>query len=139
MTFMYIVPVKIAESEIDGSGVFAERNIAVNTVAWVYKDGHDIKMTPAEFDALPRSRKSSLRNTGYLSPWSGLWIFPPENDPAQFTNHSPDNNLSAVYDSGVSPEPYFVANKNIKAGTELTNNYLEFDNITRQTKPAWAK
>ena len=77
--------------------------------------------------------------TAYLSPWSGLWVFPPENDPAQFTNHSPNNNISVIFDENVSSEPYFIANKDIEVGEEITNNYHEFDEITQKIKPAWAK
>ncbi|MBI1857349.1 SET domain-containing protein [Candidatus Saccharibacteria bacterium] len=136
---MYVVPVKVAKSNIDGSGVFAEANIAKNTIVWIYKDGHDIALTPNEYNLLSTEKKDVLEKTAYLSPWSGLWVFPPDNDPAQFTNHSPKNNLSVVYDSKVSTEPYFVANKDIRSGDELTNNYHDFDKITQQTKPAWAK
>lgn len=139
LTFMYIVPVKVSGSKIDGNGVFAEANIAKGTTVWIYKDGHDIKLTPEEYNTLPLARKTSMEKTGYLSPWSGLWVFPPDNDPAQFTNHSPENNLSVVYNVEVSNEPYFIANKDIKAGDELTNNYHEFDKITQRTKPAWTK
>lgn len=139
MILMYVVPVTVAESKIDGKGVFARFAIAKGSVAWIYKEGYDIQLTPNEYDSLPAVKKIAMDKTGYLSPWSGLWIFPPNKDPAQFTNHSLKNNLSVIYDSKVSPEPYFIANKDIEAGEELTNNYYEFDAITRQTKPTWAK
>lgn len=136
---MYVVPIKVAKSEIDGNGVFAKEAIPKDAVVWLYKDGHDLTLTPDEYEQLSPERKKILEKTAYLSPWSGLWVFPPDNDPAQFTNHSPENNLSVVYDSEVSTEPYFIANKDIKAEDELTNNYHEFDKITQQTKPVWAK
>lgn len=136
---MYTVPVEVAKSEIDGNGVFAKANIAEGTTVWMYKAGYDIALTPEEYASLTDSEKASIEKTAYLSPWSGLWVFPPMNDPAQYTNHSPRNNLSVAFDSKVSTEPYFLANKNIEAGDELTNNYHEFDKITQQTNPNWAK
>lgn len=136
---MYVVPVKVAKSEIDGSGVFADAKIAKGTIVWIYKEGHDLTLSPSEYESVSAEKKNILEKTAYLSPWSGLWVFPPENDPAQFTNHSPRNNLSVVFDSKVSSEPYFIANKDIKVGEEITNNYHEFDKITQQTEPTWAK
>ncbi len=137
--FMYVVPVKIAKSEIDGHGVFEEVNIAKGTVVWKHKDGYDLTLTTEEYESSSAERKSELEKTAYLSPWSGLWVFPTGNDPAQYTNHSPNNNLSVVYDESISSEPYCIANKDIEAGEELTNNYHEFDKLTQQTKPLWAK
>jgi SET domain-containing protein len=136
---MYKVPVEVRESAIDGKGVFATADISKEARVWVFKDGYDLALTPQEYDALPPEQSSKLDPTAYLSPWTGLWVFPPEGDPAQFTNHSDKNNLTAKYDKDISSEPYFIANRNIAAGEELTNNYHEFDEITRATKPAWAK
>lgn len=68
-----------------------------------------------------------------------MWVYPPEGDPAEFTNHSMNSNLSVVYNKQVSPEPYFVANRDILAGEELTNNYHEFDAMTQKESPSWAR
>lgn len=135
---MYKVSVAVDDSPIDGKGVFTRKDIAKDTVVWQFNDKHDIVFTPAEYEAVPPEYKARLKNTGYLSPWSNNWVFPPKDDPAQYTNHSAHNNLSARFDAEVSPEPYFVANRDIVAGEELTNNYHEFDQITRTTKPQWA-
>ncbi len=136
---MYRVPVEIANSNIEGKGVFATQNIAKDALVWVFVAGHDITMTVDEHEALSTSEKELIDKTGYLSPWSKLWIFPPQGDPAQYTNHSNKNNLTVVYDESVSSEPYFVANRDIVVGEELTNNYHEFDQITRSKRPAWSK
>ena len=136
---MYKVQVRIADSTIEGKGVFAEEDIPKDKVVWIFTANHDILMTTDNFTALPNDTKLAMEKTGYISPWSGYWVFPPANDPAQYTNHSSKNNLSAIFDAKVSAEPYFIANRNIKKGEELTNNYHEFDKITRDTKPSWAK
>lgn len=136
---MYIVPVTVKTSDIDGKGVFSDAPISKDAKVWLFKPGHDFTMSKQEYDRLSTNKKITLDKTGYFSPWTNLWVFPPEGDPAQYTNHSPKNNLSVVYDEKVSPEPYFVANRDIKANEELTNNYLEFDEITRETKPVWVK
>lgn len=136
---MYKIAVEVAPSPIDGKGVFTLNSIAKKTVAWLFTEGHDVALSVTEYHELSQPEKDRLDKTGYLSPWTNLWVFPPNDDPAQFTNHSDKNNLSAVYDESVSTEPYFIANRDIQAGEELTNNYHEFDKITRETKPDWAK
>jgi SET domain-containing protein len=135
---MYIVSVRVDKSDIDGKGVFAAEDIRKGTIVWVFKDGHDFKMKPQEFEKLETSTKTMIKDTGYLSPSSGLYVFPPKDDPACFTNHSQNNNLSTVFDESVSDEPYFISNRDISKGEELTNNYLEFDKITQHLKPSWA-
>lgn len=135
---MYTVTTKIANSAIEGKGVFTLEAIPKATIVWVFKDGHDIRKTRQEFEQLSDSKREHLSKTAYFSSWSRLWVYPPNDDPAEYTNHSNSNNLSAVFDINVSPEPYFIANRDIKVGEELTNNYHEFDKITRDTKPTWA-
>ena len=135
---MYIVPVEIKKSSIDGKGVFATKDIKKGSIAWQYTGGHDKKMTVQAFEALGTATKKSLKRVAYLSPTSGMWVMPPENDPACYTNHSPDaNNTTVKVDPRVSDEPIFIANRDIKSGEEITNNYLEFDNNTRPKSFDW--
>jgi SET domain-containing protein len=136
---MYIIPVTLQNSPIDGKGVFASQDIKKGTIVWQFTKGHDLMITVEQFAKATKEEKELLHHSAYLSPWSGYWICPPENDPAHFTNHSAQHNLSTRYDSQVSPEPYFVANRDIAAGEELTNNYHEFDRITQETNPTWAQ
>jgi SET domain-containing protein len=131
---MYVVPVKIDRSDIEGRGVFALSDITEGEIVWKFKNGHDKKISEQEYKKLDEKTK----NTGYLSTSSGLYVFPPEGDPACFTNHSKNNNLNTVFDPKISEEPYFIANRDIKKGEELTNNYLEFDKVTQNLKPDWA-
>jgi len=136
---MYVVDIKVSKSPIDGEGVFTERDIPKDKIVWLFKQDHDQRLTDTEFQKLSSNKKEHLSHTAYFSPWSNLWVFPPQGDPAEYTNHSDKHNLSVIFDEDVSPEPYFIANRDITAGEELTNNYHEFDEITRKTKPDWAK
>lgn len=135
---MYKISVKVSPSNIEGKGVFTNEDIPKNKIVWIYEPGYDLIMSKEDFNKLPSEEKSRIEKIGYFSPWSDGWVFPPENDAAQFTNHSRKNNLSAVYDKKNSGEPYFIANRDIKIGEELTNNYFEFDLLTQETKPDWA-
>ena len=137
---MYLIPVSIRKSSIDGDGVFAESNIPKGTIVWQYTDGHDKKMAKEEFNSLDQDIKNELQRIAYLSPTTDFWVMPPKEDPACYTNHdSATFNTSVVVDKNVSEEPIFVANRDIHQGEEITNNYLEFDENSSIEKFEWLK
>jgi len=135
---MYKKKVEVRESPIEGRGVFAKEDIPNGELVWIFEKDHDLIMTEQEFRILPEQKKKEIEKIGYLSPWTSRWIFPPEHDAARYTNHSKKNNLTAIFNQKISAEPYFVANKNIRKGEELTNNYYEFDLLIQTTKPDWS-
>jgi len=125
---MYLVPVEVKKSSIDGMGVFALDKVRSGEVVWKFDKTHDRTLTVDEVASLTSEEKLAIDRIGYLSPITNRYVYPPEDDAARFTNHSLQNNLSVRVDKDVSEEPYFVANRDIEVGEELTNNYLEFDN-----------
>lgn len=135
---MYKVLVNVAPSDIDGKGVFAQQYIKQGSNVWMYDKDYDHAITQAEFDSKDPAEKERLHRVAYLSPWSKLWVYPPKGDSAEYTNHSNNNNLSVRFDATISTEPYSIANRDIKSGEEITNNYHEFDKITPTIKPRWA-
>jgi hypothetical protein len=137
---MYQVAVEIRDSAIDGKGVFSKKDIQKNVIVWQYSTGHDIRMSKHAFDTLDPRTKARLSRVTYLSPTTDQWVMPPEGNPACFTNHNPaHHNISVVFEAEVSYEPFFLANRDIKAGEEITNNYLEFDKNTKVEKYNWLK
>jgi len=134
---MYLFKVEIKKSPINGKGVFALENISKGEVVWRYKPDKDRVLSVGDYEKLDSNEKSKLDRIAYLSPSTNRYVYPPENDPALFTNHSVDNNLSVVFDKLVSDEPFFVANRDIKIGEELTNNYLDFDEAIKNHRPKW--
>jgi SET domain-containing protein len=124
---MYLTKISVRDSAIEGKGVFATEDIRKNSIVWKFDHTHDQSLSPDEFDRLDTSSKTELLRVAYLSPNSNRWVFPPDEDPARFTNHSEKNNLSVVFDDSISEEPIFIANKDIRAGDVLTVNYSEFD------------
>ncbi len=135
---MYIFKIEAKNSSIDGKGVFALENIPQGAIVWKYEPSHDLSFTNEEYEEMDDEQRKELNHSAYLSPWTGLWVCPPPDDPACYTNHSNTNNLTVKFDTEVSSEPFFVANRNIAVGEEITNNYREFDEITQKTKPDWA-
>jgi SET domain-containing protein len=125
---MYLIPVSVKKSTIEGMGVFAEADVPKGEVVWKYTVGHDKALSKSEYEELPLSEKEYMNKIAYLSSTSGHYIFPPANDPALYTNHDASkHNLTVVVDKSISPEPFFIANRDIETGEELTNNYHEFD------------
>ncbi len=137
---MYLFRVVVKPSSIEGKGVFADEDIQQGVVVWRFDQQHDKQISVETYQALSEEEKFDIRKVGYISPTSGDWIFPPANDPARYTNHSSNaNNLSAIFDSDSSPEPFFVARYNIRKGDELIVNYSEFDASIKTDKPEWMK
>jgi len=124
---MYLIKVSVGKSGIEGKGVFVVEDIKKDSITWKFDPQHDMVLTPEQFEALDAKTKESVLRVAYLSPTSNCWIYPAEDDPALFTNHSKTSNQSVVFDKSVSGEPFFRANRDIKAGEELTVNYEEFD------------
>lgn len=137
---MYKIPVEIKESAIDGKGVFSKQAVKKGTIVWQYTEGHDKKMTSEEFLLLDEPTKNCFQRIAYLSPTTGVWVMPPNDDPACYTNHDAiANNTSVKVNVKISDEPYFIANREISVGEEITNNYLEFDDNSTLDKFAWLK
>lgn len=135
---MYTVPVDIRKSNIDGKGVFATNSIAKGAIVWQYTEGHDKRITREGFEQLDEATKTSLQRTAYLSPTTKMWVIPPDNDPACYTNHDPTGfNTSVSFEPEISDEPLFRANRDIKAGEEITNNYTDFDENSTRDKFNW--
>lgn len=131
---MYFTKVTVKESGIDGNGVFTLQDIKAGELVWKFDLSHDKTLSAEDFDALDAETKEALQRIAYMSKYTKRWVYPPDQDPARYTNHSKDNNLSVKYDQTVSEEPIFIANRDIKVGEELTNNYHEFDDLLKEAK-----
>ena len=134
---MYLTKVIVRESPIEGEGVFALEDIKKGMTVWKFVPTHDKALSISEFEELDEDAKVSLERVAYLSAKTNKWIYPPEEDPARFTNHNEANNLSVVFDETVSEEMLFIANQDIQKGEELTVNYLEFDTRPKEQVFRW--
>lgn len=134
---MYLIQIEAKESGIDGKGVFALEKIKKGTIAWKYNSSYDKTVSIEQYNNSSPEVKEELDRVAYLSPTTNQYVYPPEGDPARFTNHSKQNNLTVVVNYEISDEPYFVANRDIDTGEELTNNYLEFDEALKIKRPEW--
>lgn len=135
---MYLQKVMVKTSNIEGRGVFTEENITMGDIVWRFDAHRDRVLTQEQYELLDEAEKADIRKVGYVSPTTNLWVYPPEEDAARFTNHSEiNNNLTAKFDRNVSSESFFVAKRDIKQGEELVVNYFEFDASIKQGRPEW--
>jgi len=111
---MLTVPTYLAESAIDGIGLFAAEAIAAGTVIWTRQ--YDRAFLPAEIDEMPAHARRFFEQYGYeLIAHPGVWFCALDN--SRFMNHDPDTPTTTVQGE------VFVAARDIAAGEELTYDY----------------
>ena len=120
---MLSVPTYVAPSRIAGMGLFAARSLCAGTRIWEFTDGVDWRMTPAEVCAFPEPYQGRLRHYLYREP-CGIYILCGDN--AKFMNHDLEPNCTDTDDR------FTVTVRDVDAGEELTCNYFEFDEDSKQ-------
>ena len=113
---MLMVKTYLGQSRIHGIGVFAAETIPKGTKIWRYVEGFDRCYTPKQFRKLPKPARDFIKSYGYKV--DGEIIVPGDHD--RHSNHSDRPN---TYLKG----GYAIARVTIRKGTEITNDYREFD------------
>jgi len=113
---MLLVKTYLDKSPIHGIGVFAGEDIRKGRKIWVFAEGFDHCFTPKQFARLPKQARDFLKSYGYRV--DGEVLFTVDND--RHINHSETPN-TYLHDG------YAIARVDIKKGTEITNDYREFD------------
>jgi len=119
---MLLVKTRLDKSSIHGIGLFADQFIPKGTMVWRFEPGFDRLVPKREMEHLPGVAQDYLRT--YASQEYEMYLI--DGDNSRFTNHSDLPNLSTV--GGLAP---MIAACDIRAGEELTCNYLEFDAPSR--------
>ena len=120
---MFRVPTFVSRSSIHGFGVFAAEAIKKGTIVWQFDEGADWILTPDEMALFPEKLQAQMEAWTYQGE-DGCFILC--SDGAKFMNHSFDPNCD---DSGFIRT---VAARDIQAGEELTCDYREFDEKSKQ-------
>lgn len=116
---MLLVKTKVKQSEIHGTGLFADEFIAKGTV--IFKESIFTKyFTEDEYNALPELQKEFIAHYCYFL--GGVWRCSMDND--RFTNHSDTPNT-------IEPDNYTtIAAVDINIGDEITTDYSSIcDNL----------
>ena len=113
---MLLVKTYLDKSPIHGIGVFAGEDIRKGRKIWVFAEGYDRFYSPKQFAKLPKQARAFLNSYGYRV--DGEVLFTVDND--RHINHSEEPNTYLR-------DGYVLARVDIKKGTEITNDYREFD------------
>lgn len=119
---MIHIKYKLDPSEKHGIGLFADEDIPKGKLIYTSSPLLDVNITQEQFDSLDEKEKKEIVWWGFLDKSTGKWHV--DFDVSHFINHS--------YNGTVSQDPshedtFLVAVRDIKAGEELTQNYLEFE------------
>jgi SET domain-containing protein len=113
---MLLVKTYLDKSTIHGLGVFAGQFIRKGTKIWRFVEGFDRVYSPKQFAKLPKPARDFIKFHGYRV--DGEIILTIDND--CHMNHS-DNPNTYLHNG------YTIARRNIAKGTEITNDYREFE------------
>ena len=102
--------------------MYAAQDIPENTLIYSASPVLDTNITQEQFDALDEKEKKEVRWWGFFDTPSQMWHV--DFDVTHFINHSYEANVTQ---DTSHTEAHLVAARDIKAGDELTQNYLEFE------------
>ena len=121
---MLLIKATAKTSSIHGLGLFADQNIAKGTKIWQFSPGLDLEIEPSDFEKLTQSEKEFINFYGFRSKKTDKYHLSFDN--VRFINHSKEGNIT-IDQTTHDVEYPLTANRDIKAGEELTQNYFEFD------------
>ena len=117
----------LAPSKIDGLGLFTKVYIKKGTVIWTFNKEFDRCMDDKIKRSLPIHIQKFIERHGFKDKESGYWVLDGGND--LYVNHSTDPNVIEYGDIENGVTRKLVAARDIHENEELTENYMEFDDI----------
>ena len=121
---MIHIPYKLKESGLHGIGLFTDVQIPKGSLVYTASPLLDLNITQLQFDSLNESEKKEVLWWGFFDEPSQMWHV--DFDVSKFINHSADANVTQ---DSTHDDAYLVAVRDILAGEELTQNYLEFESV----------
>ncbi len=117
---MLLISTYVAQSPIEGLGVFAAEPVARGRLMWSLNPKFDVFVHPGELDGLPPHMRDYVARYSYPHlEMPGVVVV--DSDNGRFMNHTLTPNTDfRIFDKG-------YALVDIAAGDELTCNYHEFD------------
>jgi SET domain-containing protein len=119
---MIHIKYKLRASDFHGIGLFTDQEIKKGELIYTASTLLDLNITQEQFDSLHQNEKDEVLWWGFFDEPSQKWHV--DFDVSKFINHSKE---ATVTQDENHDEAYLVATHDIKAGDELTQNYLEFE------------
>jgi hypothetical protein len=127
---MFIVPIKVQQSPIEGLGVFAAEFIRKGTVVWQFDPGVDKRHPVAWVSQQPAHVQRFFASYGVKSLDQQTYYL--AGDQTLFVNHSDRSNMAPDPAQLINGEEVVVATRDIQPGDEMTINYGEIDGADRE-------
>ena len=122
---MLTVKASVKPSSIQGIGLFADEDILKGTVIWKFDPRFDLYFDPKEVEQMPSEQRELLLRYAYLSTTSGKYVY--SIDDSRFTNNSSKHHNVDEVALPADLETSSIANRDIRAGEELLDNYRAYD------------
>ncbi len=119
---MMHIKYKINTSSVHGVGLFTAQDIQKGDLIFTASPMLDVNITQEQFSSLPDAEQAEIKHWGFFDVPSQKWHV--DFDNIHFINHSYEANTTQDFST---TEARVIAVRDIKAGEELTQNYLEFE------------
>jgi SET domain-containing protein len=113
---------QLKASDLHGMGLFVDEPLKKGQLIYTSSPVLDLNITQEQFDSLDQKEKDEVLWWGFFDELSQKWHV--DFDVSKFINHSKD---ATVTQDDSHEDAYLVAVRDIAAGEELTQNYLEFE------------
>ncbi len=119
---MIHIKYKLDKSVNHGIGLFSGEDLKTGQLIYTASPLLDVNITQEQFDSLSDREREEIKWWGFKLTDEGIWHV--DFDVSKFINHSYE---ATVTQDTKHKDAYLVATRDIKAGEELTQNYLEFE------------
>lgn len=119
---MIHIKYRLDKSEKHGIGLFADQDIKKGELIYTASPTLDLNITKEQFESLNESEQREMKYWGFWIEKDKVWHV--DFDVSKFINHSTE---ATVTQDTTKDDAYLIATRDIKAGEELTQNYLEFE------------
>lgn len=113
---------KLKASGLHGIGLFTDQPLTKGQLLYTASPLLDLNITQEQFGKLDEKEKKEILWWGFFDQPSQMWHV--DFDVSKFINHS---YAATVTQDENHDEAYLAATRDIEAGEELTQNYLEFE------------
>lgn len=113
---------KVGISNLHGLGLFTSEDIPRGGLIYTASPKLDLNLSIEDFESLNQKEKDEIMYWGFKIESQGVWHV--DFDMSKFINHSQDSNVTQDFSK---EDACLIAKCDIKAGEELTQNYLEFE------------
>ena len=119
---MIYIKYRLDKSKFHGIGLFTGEDLKKVQMVYTASPLLDVNITREQFDQLDEKEKREIEYWGFWDEPNNLWHV--DFDVSKFINHSHEPTLTQDQNY---QDAYLITTRNVKAGEELTQNYLEFE------------